>query len=138
MKSVVFMGTPDFAVPALRALIENSDYDVKLVISQPDKPQGRHQELTPPPVKQLALQYGLEMYQPDSLKTDEAYEKIAAIAPDFIVVSAYGKLLPKSILDIPKYGCVNLHGSLLPQYRGAAPIQCRSYSSRFVQCIDIR
>ena len=123
MKNVVFMGTPDFAVPALRVLIENPDYDVKLVISQPDKPQGRHQELTAPPVKQLALQYDLEMYQPETLKGDEAYEKIAAIAPDFIVVSAYGKILPKRILDIPKYGCVNLHGSLLPAYRGAAPIQ---------------
>lgn len=123
MKNVVFMGTPDFAVPALRVLVENPDYDVKLVISQPDKPQGRHQELMPPPVKQLALQYDLEMYQPETLKGEEAYEKIAAIAPDFIVVSAYGKILPKRILDIPKYGCVNLHGSLLPRYRGAAPIQ---------------
>ena len=123
MKTIVFMGTPDFAVPALKALADSSEYDVKLVISQPDKPQGRKQILTPSPVKQLALQYGFEMYQPVNLRSDEAFEIINAIAPDFIVVSAYGNILPKRILDIPKYGCVNLHGSLLPKYRGAAPIQ---------------
>ncbi len=123
MKTVVFMGTPDFAVPALKALADSPDYDVKLVISQPDKPQGRKQILTPSPVKQLALQYGFEMYQPLNLKSDEAFEIIKSLSPDFIVVSAYGNILPKRILDIPKYGCVNLHGSLLPEYRGAAPIQ---------------
>ncbi len=123
MKSVVFMGTPDFAVPALQALIDSPDYDVKLVISQTDKPQGRKQILTPPPVKQLALRYGLEVYQPETLKSDEAFERISECNPDFIVVSAYGKILTKRILDLPRYGCVNLHGSLLPNYRGAAPIQ---------------
>ena len=123
MKSVVFMGSPDFAVASLEALIASPDYDVKLVVSQTDKPQGRKQILTPPPVKQLALQHNVEVYQPASLKNPEAYEKIAALQPDFIVVAAYGKILPQSILDIPKYGCVNLHGSLLPKYRGAAPIQ---------------
>ncbi len=123
MKTVVFMGTPDFAVPALKVLADSPEYDVKLVISQPDKPQGRKQILTPSPVKQLALRYGLEIYQPINLKSDEAYEIINSLAPDFIVVSAYGNILPKRILDIPKYGCVNLHGSLLPKYRGAAPIQ---------------
>ena len=123
MKSVVFMGTPDFAVPALEALLTAAEYDVKLVISQPDKPQGRKQILTPPPVKELALRYGAEVYQPETLKTDEAYERISAAQPDFIVVSAYGKILPKRILDLPRYGCVNLHGSLLPKYRGAAPVQ---------------
>ena len=123
MKSVVFMGTPDFAVSALQALIDSDEYDVKLVISQPDKPQGRKQILTAPPVKELALQYNLEIYQPDSLKSDEAYEIIASKNPDYIVVSAYGKILPQRVLDIPRYGCVNLHGSLLPKYRGAAPIQ---------------
>ncbi len=117
------MGTPDFAVAALEALIASSDYDVKLVISQTDKPQGRKQILTAPPVKELALRYNIEVYQPETLKTDEAFEKISAVAPDFIVVSAYGKILPQRILDIPRYGCVNLHGSLLPKYRGAAPIQ---------------
>lgn len=123
MKSVVFMGTPDFAVPALVALIESDEYDVKLVVSQPDKPQGRKQILTPSPVKQIALQYGLNIYQPDSLKGDEAFSVINDISPDFIVVSAFGKILPQRILDIPKFGCINLHGSLLPSYRGAAPIQ---------------
>lgn len=123
MKSVVYMGTPDFAVPALECLLKSDEYDVKLIISQPDKPQGRHQELTPPPVKRIALQYEVEVYQPNSLKTQEAYDKIASYSPDFIVVAAYGKILPQNILDIPVYGCVNLHGSLLPKYRGAAPIQ---------------
>ncbi len=123
MKKVVFMGTPDFAVPALDALIKSDEYDVKLVISQPDRPQGRKQILTPSPVKQLALQHDIDIYQPVNLRSDEAYEKIMAFAPDFIVVSAYGNILPKRILDIPVYGCVNLHGSLLPKYRGAAPIQ---------------
>lgn len=123
MKSVVFMGTPDFAVPALESLIKSDEYDVKLVVSQTDKPQGRHQELVAPPVKQIALQYGIEVFQPKTLKTDEAYEKIASYKPDFIIVAAYGKILPQRVLDIPVYGCVNLHGSLLPKYRGAAPIQ---------------
>ena len=123
MKHVVFMGTPDFAVPALDALIQSEDYAVSLVICQPDKPQGRKQVLTAPPVKELAVRSGVEVYQPHSLKNDEAYEKIRACEPDFIVVSAYGKILPKNILDLPRYGCVNLHGSLLPRYRGAAPVQ---------------
>lgn len=123
MNSVVFMGTPDFAVNALEALIASDEYDVKLVVSQTDKPQGRKQILTAPPVKQVALQNNIEVYQPKSLKTDEAFEIISSLSPDFIVVSAYGKILPKNILHIPKYGCVNLHGSLLPKYRGAAPIQ---------------
>jgi len=123
MSSVVFMGSPDFAVKSLEALISSETYTVKLVVSQEDKPQGRHQVLTPTPVKQVALQCGIEVYQPKSLRTDEAFDKISSLAPDFIVVSAYGKILPQNILDIPKYGCVNLHGSLLPKYRGAAPIQ---------------
>lgn len=123
MKNVVFMGTPDFAVPALQALIASEEYDVSLVICQPDKPQGRKQILTAPPVKQLAVQSGVPVYQPNTLKTEEAYETIRACAPDFIVVSAYGKILPKNVLDLPRYGCVNLHGSLLPKYRGAAPVQ---------------
>ncbi len=123
MKTVVFMGTPDFAVPALQALVDSDSYDVKLVISQPDKPQGRKQILTPSPVKQLALQCNLEIYQPETLRSDEVFDKINSLSPDFIVVSAYGKILPRRILDIPVYGCVNLHGSLLPRYRGAAPIQ---------------
>lgn len=123
MDTVIFMGSPDFAVKALEALVDSPDYDVKLVVSQTDKPQGRKQIMTAPPVKQVALQNGIEVYQPKSLRTQEAYDKISALQPDFIVVSAYGKILPREILSIPKYGCVNLHGSLLPKYRGAAPIQ---------------
>ncbi len=123
MYTVVFMGTPDFAVPSLKALIENPDFSVKLVVSQTDKPQGRKQILTATPVKEMALRYKLDVYQPKTLRTEEAYERISALKPDFIVVSAYGKILPQNILDIPRFGCVNLHGSLLPKYRGAAPIQ---------------
>lgn len=123
MRTVVFMGTPDFAVPALLSLIESPDYDVKLVISQPDKPKGRKQEIVFSPVKEIAVKNGIEVYQPENLKSDEAFKKISSYSPDFIVVSAYGKILPQRVLDIPKYGCVNLHGSLLPRYRGAAPIQ---------------
>ena len=123
MSTVVFMGSPDFAVKALEALIASPDYDVKLVVSQTDKPQGRKQILTPPPVKQVALQNNIEVYQPKTLRSQDAFDKINALHPDFIVVSAYGKILPPEILSIPVYGCVNLHGSLLPKYRGAAPIQ---------------
>lgn len=119
---VVFMGTPDFAVPSLQVLHENG-YEVTLVVTQTDKPQGRKQILTPSPVKEYALAHNLPVYQPTTLKTQEAYDRIAAEKPDFIVVTAYGKILTKEILAIPSYACVNVHGSLLPQYRGAAPIQ---------------
>lgn len=118
------MGTPDFAVPSLKALI-NADHTVSAVFTQPDKPKGRKMILSAPPVKEEALKNGIEVFQPQSLKNGgEAYiEKIKELAPDVIAVAAYGKLLPQSVLDIPKYGCVNVHGSLLPKYRGAAPIQ---------------
>lgn len=120
--NLVFMGTPDFAVPALEALYK-SKHKIVGVFSQPDKPVGRKQLLTPPPVKEFALQNGLSVYQPNSLKNDDSYELIKKLNPDIIIVAAYGKILPKDILDIPKYGCVNIHASLLPKYRGAAPIQ---------------
>lgn len=123
MYKVIFMGTPDFAVSALNCLIASPDYDVCLAVSQPDKPVGRKQVLAPTPVKAAATAGGVEVYQPNSLRTDEAYEKLLSYSPDFIVVAAYGKILPQRVLDIPKYGCVNLHGSLLPKYRGSAPIQ---------------
>lgn len=123
MKKVIFMGTPDFAVAALNCLISAPGYDVVLAVSQPDKPVGRKQVLMPTPVRAAAEAGNVEVYQPASLKTDEAYEKLLSYAPDFIVVAAYGKILPQRVLDIPKYGCVNLHGSLLPKYRGSAPIQ---------------
>lgn len=120
--NIVFMGTPDFAVPALEMLYK-SNHNIVGVFSQPDKPVGRKQVLTPPPVKAFATQNDLSVYQPESLKNDEAFELIKKLNPDIIVVAAYGKILPKNILDFPKYGCINIHASLLPKYRGAAPIQ---------------
>ena len=122
--NVVFMGTPDFAVPTLEKLYEKG-YNVQCVFSQPDKPKGRGYKLSPPPVKVTALAHETEVLQPISFKkdADKYIEKLKELAPDVIVVAAYGKILPKQVLDIPKYGCVNVHGSLLPKYRGAAPIQ---------------
>ena len=116
------MGTPDFAVPALEVLYK-SKHNIVGVFSQPDKPVGRKQVMTPPPVKAFAVDNGLSVYQPDSLKNDASYELIKELNPDIIIVAAYGKILPKNILDFPKYGCINIHASLLPKYRGAAPIQ---------------
>lgn len=122
---IVFMGTPDFAVKALEKLYESGAHNVKAVFTQPDKPKGRGYKLVPPPVKTLALEHGTPVYQPQSLKkeADEYISVLKEFAPDCIVVAAYGKLLPKEVLDIPKYGCINIHASLLPEYRGAAPIQ---------------
>ena len=119
---VIYMGTPDFAVPCLKRLVKEN-YDVVCVVTQPDKPVGRKQMLTPSDVKVTAQVLGLNVYQPQTLRSDEAYEYLAAFRPDYIVVAAYGKILPQRILDIPKYACINVHGSLLPKYRGAAPIQ---------------
>lgn len=124
--NIIFMGTPDFAVPCLRALIESGE-DVKAVFTQPDKPKGRGYKLTPPPVKVLAVENGIPVYQPQSLKkgedAEDALKVIKEISPDLIIVVAYGKILPKEILDAPKHHCINVHASLLPKYRGAGPIQ---------------
>ena len=119
---IVFMGTPDFAVPSLQALLD-AGHEVCAVYTQPDKPQGRKQILTAPPVKELALQYHIPVYQPATLKNEDEQAKLRALAPEVIIVVAYGKLLPKAVLDIPPRGCINVHGSLLPRWRGAAPIQ---------------
>lgn len=119
---IIFMGTPDFAVPSLNCLVE-AGHEVCGVFTQPDKPKGRGYALTPSPVKVLAQEKGLPVYQPATLRTEEAVELIKSLDPELIVVVAYGKILPKSVLDIPPCGCVNVHGSLLPKYRGAAPIQ---------------
>ena len=117
------MGTPDFAVPSLKKLVEKG-YDVKLVITQPDRPAGRGKKLTPPPVKVVAEEMGIPVYQPERVKdNEELREKLLSINPDLIVVAAYGKILPEWLLNIPKYGTVNVHASLLPKYRGASPIQ---------------
>lgn len=120
--NIVFMGTPSFAVPSLKALYE-AGHKICLVLSQPDRPKGRGYHLSPTPVKQAAEELMLPVYQPETLKDGMAEEQIALCKPDLIVVVAYGKILPESILKIPPLGCVNLHGSLLPKYRGAAPIQ---------------
>ena len=119
---ILFMGTPDFALFSLKGLCENG-YNVVGVITQPDKPKGRGYVLTPPPVKVYAMEQNIPVYQPNSLRTEEFASLLKEINPDLIAVVAYGKILPKNVLDYPKYGCVNVHGSLLPEYRGAAPMQ---------------
>mgnify|MGYP001137155602 FL=1 len=121
--NIVFMGTPDFAVPCLEKLIKSENCNVLAVFTQPDKKVGRKQLLTPPPVKVLAVQHNIPVYQPVTLKNEDAFETIRKLNPDLLVVVAYGKILPKPILDYPKFGCINVHASLLPKYRGAAPIQ---------------
>lgn len=118
---IVFMGTPDFAVQALQNLID-SPHEVVAVYTQPDRPSGRGNKITMSPVKKLALEHGLPVYQPERIKTAEAIAQIVAMRPDVLVVVAYGQLLSKEILDIPPHGCLNIHGSILPKYRGAAPI----------------
>jgi methionyl-tRNA formyltransferase len=119
---IIYMGTPDFAVPALKKL-NFSEHNVVAVFTQPDKPKGRKMVMTPPDIKVCANELGIPVYQPKTFKDGEALKIINAYNPDVIVVAAYGKILPKAVLDAPKFGCVNIHGSLLPKYRGAAPIQ---------------
>ncbi|HSO99912.1 MAG TPA: methionyl-tRNA formyltransferase [Thioalkalivibrio sp.] len=119
---IVYAGTPDFAVPALRALID-SPHEVVAVYTQPDRPAGRGRKLTPGPVKRLALEYGIPVEQPEGLKVPETQERLRAYAPDVMVVAAYGLILPRAVLEIPRFGCLNIHASLLPRWRGAAPIQ---------------
>ena len=119
---ILFMGTPDFALFSLKAINESA-HSIIGVVTQPDKPKGRGYTLTPPPVKVYALEQGLPVYQPNTLKDEDFANLLSELDPDIIVVVAYGKILPKNVLDYPKYGCVNVHGSLLPEYRGAAPMQ---------------
>lgn len=120
--NIVFMGTPDFAVPALKMLIEN--YEVNAVFTQPDRPKGRGKKLAFSDVKEVAVENNIPVFQPVKLKEErEMIEELKKMEPDFIIVVAFGQILTKEVLDIPKYGCINLHGSLLPMYRGAAPIQ---------------
>lgn len=118
---VVFMGTPDFAVPVLDALVENN-YDVQLVVTQPDRAKGRKQELTPPPVKVAAEKHGIPVFQPEKIKNEEEWKVVADVEPDILITAAFGQILPKGLLDIPPLGCINVHASLLPKYRGGAPI----------------
>jgi methionyl-tRNA formyltransferase len=119
---IIFAGTPEFAAVSLQALLD-SDHEVCAVYTQPDRPAGRGRKLTPSPVKQLALEHNIPVYQPVSLKDPEAQDALNALKADLMVVVAYGLLLPKPVLDAPRYGCINVHGSLLPRWRGAAPIQ---------------
>ncbi|MBG9775033.1 methionyl-tRNA formyltransferase [Brevibacillus laterosporus] len=119
---ILFMGTPDFSTQSLQALITNG-YQVVGVVTQPDRPVGRKRVLTPPPVKELALRYGLPVYQPEKIRESEAVQSVLdATRPDLIVTAAYGQILPTSLLEAPKHGCINIHASLLPKYRGGAPI----------------
>jgi methionyl-tRNA formyltransferase len=119
---LMFMGTPDFAVPALKALIDNG-YDILAVVTQPDRPKGRGRKLSATPVKQLAQKNGLEVIQPEKISSKKFYDQLKDYSPDLIIVVAFGQILTRSLLDIPKWGIINIHASLLPKYRGAAPIQ---------------
>lgn len=118
---VIFMGTPDFAVPSLEALL--TKHEVVLVVTQPDKPKGRGKKMVPTPVKACALEHGIPVLQPEKVKEPEFVEQLRSYEPDLIAVTAFGQILSEPILEMPKYGCINVHGSLLPKYRGAAPMQ---------------
>ena len=118
---IVFMGTPSFAVPSFKALLE-SQGEVAALVAQPDKPKGRGLKPSPPPTKVIADEYGIPVLQPSGIRTEEFLKELAALNPDLICVAAYGKILPKAVLELPRFGCLNVHASLLPKYRGAAPI----------------
>lgn len=120
---IIFMGTPDFSVPALKSLADHPGCEIPLVVTQPDRPKGRGKKIAMSPVKQAALKLGLPIYQPETLKSLEAVEKLTSLSPDFFVVAAYGQILSQEVLDIPKVYPINIHASLLPKYRGASPIQ---------------
>ena len=121
--NIVFMGTPDFAMGVLKSLYDCGQHNIVAVITQPDRPKGRSDKMIPSPVKQYAVEKGLEVFQPVKIKTEEAVEKLKSYDADIFVVAAFGQILSKEILDMPRFGCVNVHASLLPEYRGAAPIQ---------------
>ncbi len=119
---IIYMGTPEFAVAPLKGLL-SSEYEIRACVTQPDRARGRGKKLRPSPVGQVALDSGLELLQPESAQDEGFIQRLEELAPDLIIVAAYGKILPKQILDLPKYGCVNIHASLLPHFRGAAPVQ---------------
>ena len=123
MIKTLFMGTPDFAVPCLEMLSNRDDIEIVGVVSQPDRQKGRGYKMLPPPVKEFALNAGFDVYQPESVKSDEFHNLLKELDPELIIVIAYGRILPEFVLKYPKYGCINVHASLLPKYRGAAPIQ---------------
>jgi methionyl-tRNA formyltransferase len=119
---IVFCGTPEFAVPSLRRLAERPEFSIEAVITQPDRPRGRGQHVSSSPVKEAALEIGLHVYQPEKIKSESSQEFLKRVAPDAVVIIAYGQIIPGRLLTIPRLGWLNLHGSLLPRYRGAAPI----------------
>jgi methionyl-tRNA formyltransferase len=119
---IVFCGTPEFAVPSLRRLAERPEFSIEAVISQPDRPRGRGQHVSSSPVKEAALEIGLHVYQPETIKSESSQEFLKRVAPDAVVIIAYGQIIPAKLLTIPRLGWINVHGSLLPRYRGAAPI----------------
>lgn len=121
--NIIFMGTPDFAATVLKKIIDSKKHTVSLVVTQPDKPKGRNRELQPSDVKKLAIEEGIPVFQPTKIKTQETFDELKKYEADIFVVAAYGRIIPKNILELPKYGCINVHASLLPKYRGAAPIQ---------------
>ena len=118
---IIFMGTPEFAVPTLKVLI-NSDYELMAVVTQPDRPSGRGRKLTPSPIKVVALEAGIDVLQPETLRSPEVVAQLAALRPDLIVVAAFGQILRPDVLNLPPHGCLNIHASLLPRWRGAAPV----------------
>ncbi|MDL1955813.1 MAG: methionyl-tRNA formyltransferase [Candidatus Desulfofervidus auxilii] len=120
---IIFFGSPEFAIPSFKALIETKEDEVIGVVTQPDRPKGRGRKLTPPPIKIIAQQYNLPVYQPETVKDDNFINLVKTLAPDLLVVVAFGQILPKALLSIPPHGAINVHPSLLPKYRGAAPIQ---------------
>ncbi len=120
---LVFCGTPSFALPSLRRLIAEPDFHIKAVITQPDRPRGRGGEMFSSPVKDAAIAAGLHVYQPEKIRSDSAHDFFRKLQPDVVVIIAYGQIIPESLIEIPRLGWINLHGSLLPKYRGAAPIQ---------------
>ncbi len=122
IKRIIFMGTPQFAVPSLKALLDQGE-NIVGVVTRPDRPKGRGRKLTPPPIKLLALEADIPVFQAAKIKTDEFYKSLQELQPDLIIVVAYGRILPLNILNLPKHGVINVHGSLLPEYRGAAPVQ---------------
>src|SRR5579863_2595475 len=119
---IVFCGTPEFAVPSLRRLVERPEFSLEAVVTQPDRPRGRGQHISSSPVKEAALEIGLHVYQPETIKSESAQEFLKRVAPDAVVIIAYGQIIPARLLTIPRLGWINVHGSLLPRYRGAAPI----------------
>ncbi len=125
---IIYMGTPDFSVAALLSLASNKEFNIKLVVTQPDRPKGRGKKLTPPPVKTAAQKIGLEIFQPEDINSPESIAKLLSLKPDFFVVAAFGQILSRKILDIPRIYPINIHASLLPKYRGSSPIQAAIYN----------